>query len=271
MERKKTGRWSQIEHDAFLRGLRKHGRAWKRIAGVIKTRTVVQIRTHAQKYFIKVAKETGVSALSTSNSACDGGYSALLLPEDRLPAAPGKTTSAKKRRRDSRVTASPMSSGGFGAFHNAGAAGDRADGMGVSRCGWGNSSSLQPDGSATPRTVAAATCTPDSPAPPAAISSNTLLLCHVLVAPLTAHHHHHTYKCTGLVRQRTSSRLAAGNETPRTREASDWLENVDTHIERAHAYLTPKFGSPGRNLFAQQIAGGAGAAFFAWPGLDDDT
>lgn len=76
---------------------------------------------------------------------------------------------------------------------------------------------------------------------------------------------------SGLVRQRTSSRLAAGNETPRTRQAAEWLETVDTHIERAHSYLTPKFGSPGRNLFAEQIAGGAGAAFFAWPGLDDDT
>ena len=155
----RTGRWTQTEHDAFLRGLRKHGRAWKRIAGVIKTRTVVQIRTHAQKYFIKVAKETGVSALSTSNSACDGGYSALLLPEDRVPGGSGKARSAKKRRRDSRATASPMAPSAAG-FANAGiAGGQRAEGMGSgSRCGWGSSSSAQP-GSATPRTVAAATCT----------------------------------------------------------------------------------------------------------------
>jgi hypothetical protein len=33
-----------------------HGKAWKKIEGIIKTRTVVQIRTHAQKYFLKMSK-----------------------------------------------------------------------------------------------------------------------------------------------------------------------------------------------------------------------
>jgi hypothetical protein len=33
-----------------------HGKGWKKIASLIKTRTVVQIRTHAQKYFQKLAK-----------------------------------------------------------------------------------------------------------------------------------------------------------------------------------------------------------------------
>lgn len=33
-----------------------HGKGWKKIAKLIKTRTVVQIRTHAQKYFQKLAK-----------------------------------------------------------------------------------------------------------------------------------------------------------------------------------------------------------------------
>ena len=33
-----------------------YGKGWKKIAGLIKTRTVVQIRTHAQKYFLKLSK-----------------------------------------------------------------------------------------------------------------------------------------------------------------------------------------------------------------------
>ena len=33
-----------------------YGKGWKKIAQLIKTRTVVQIRTHAQKYFLKLAK-----------------------------------------------------------------------------------------------------------------------------------------------------------------------------------------------------------------------
>lgn len=44
-----TGRWSEEEHDRFIAALRKHGKDWSRIALYIPTRTVVQIRTHAQK------------------------------------------------------------------------------------------------------------------------------------------------------------------------------------------------------------------------------
>jgi SHAQKYF class myb-like DNA-binding protein len=51
-----TGRWTAEEHRLFLQGLEQHGKGWKKIAGLIKSRTVVQIRTHAQKYFQKLAK-----------------------------------------------------------------------------------------------------------------------------------------------------------------------------------------------------------------------
>jgi SHAQKYF class myb-like DNA-binding protein len=51
-----TGRWTCEEHVLFLKGLEMHGKGWKKIAKLIKTRTVVQIRTHAQKYFQKLAK-----------------------------------------------------------------------------------------------------------------------------------------------------------------------------------------------------------------------
>lgn len=51
-----TGRWSKEEHAIFMEGLRTHGKEWKTIAQMVETRTVVQIRTHAQKYFQKLAK-----------------------------------------------------------------------------------------------------------------------------------------------------------------------------------------------------------------------
>jgi len=51
-----TGRWTKAEHDIFLVGLKQHGKGWKQIAAMIKTRTVVQVRTHAQKYFQKLEK-----------------------------------------------------------------------------------------------------------------------------------------------------------------------------------------------------------------------
>jgi SHAQKYF class myb-like DNA-binding protein len=54
-----TGRWTRAEHDLFLEALRKYGKEWKKVASMVKTRTVVQTRTHAQKYFQKYAKSTG--------------------------------------------------------------------------------------------------------------------------------------------------------------------------------------------------------------------
>lgn len=44
------------EHSLFLEGLRTHGKGWKQIAAMIQSRSVVQIRTHAQKYFQKLSK-----------------------------------------------------------------------------------------------------------------------------------------------------------------------------------------------------------------------
>ena len=41
----------------FVRGLELHSKQWKLIAELIKTRTVVQVRTHAQKYFQKLLKQ----------------------------------------------------------------------------------------------------------------------------------------------------------------------------------------------------------------------
>ena len=51
-------RWSTAEHDLFLQGLQKYGKDWKAIANEIPTRTVVQVRTHAQKYFQKLSNTT---------------------------------------------------------------------------------------------------------------------------------------------------------------------------------------------------------------------
>lgn len=53
-----TGRWTKEEHEAFLSALKMYGKEWKKVAAKVKTRTVVQTRTHAQKYFQKLQKIT---------------------------------------------------------------------------------------------------------------------------------------------------------------------------------------------------------------------
>merc|ERR1719162_1352640 len=70
-----TGRWTAEEHNLFLQGLELHGKGWKKIAGLIKSRTVVQIRTHAQKYFQKLAKakQNGEDVAMAGGGASNGG------------------------------------------------------------------------------------------------------------------------------------------------------------------------------------------------------
>jgi SHAQKYF class myb-like DNA-binding protein len=63
-DKEKIGRWSEHEHLVFLDGLRLYGKQWKTIAGMIGTRTVVQVRTHAQKYFQKVDRSSSLSDIA---------------------------------------------------------------------------------------------------------------------------------------------------------------------------------------------------------------
>jgi SHAQKYF class myb-like DNA-binding protein len=66
------GRWTDEEHSKFLQGIiyarnniaiKKYGKQWGLIQKAVGTRTAVQIRSHAQKYFAK----TGQTILSTTN------------------------------------------------------------------------------------------------------------------------------------------------------------------------------------------------------------
>ncbi|XP_073290575.1 protein CCA1-like isoform X2 [Primulina huaijiensis] len=48
--------WSEQEHDQFLEALQLFDRDWKTIEAFVGSKTVMQIRSHAQKYFLKVLK-----------------------------------------------------------------------------------------------------------------------------------------------------------------------------------------------------------------------
>ncbi|XP_044502272.1 protein REVEILLE 3-like isoform X2 [Mangifera indica] len=48
--------WTDQEHDKFLEALQLFDRDWKKIEAFIGSKTVIQIRSHAQKYFLKVQK-----------------------------------------------------------------------------------------------------------------------------------------------------------------------------------------------------------------------
>ena len=67
-QHRNAGRWSAQEHARFVDGLEKYGRRkWIRIAEHVGTRTVIQVRSHAQKYFKKLRRAAQPPARKVSS------------------------------------------------------------------------------------------------------------------------------------------------------------------------------------------------------------
>ena len=59
-ENQKQGRWSQEEQERFLKGCYLFKNDWVKIKDYIKTRTIPQIRSHAQIYLIKICRKYSI-------------------------------------------------------------------------------------------------------------------------------------------------------------------------------------------------------------------
>jgi SHAQKYF class myb-like DNA-binding protein len=92
-----TGRWTKEEHEAFLSALQMYGKEWKKVAAKVKTRTVVQTRTHAQKYFQKLQKAMESGGSKEDIAAVEMGTA----PEAK------RVPSAKKKRGTPSIAAKP--------------------------------------------------------------------------------------------------------------------------------------------------------------------
>lgn len=51
------GRWREEEHQIFLESLKGVGKNWRDIAAILQTRTAIQVRSHAQKFFMKMVRD----------------------------------------------------------------------------------------------------------------------------------------------------------------------------------------------------------------------
>ena len=67
------GRWSKEEHEKFLEGIVLYGINWKKVKTLIGTRTSIQVRSHAQKFFykMKTCKDVNMGIDFTLNSICN--------------------------------------------------------------------------------------------------------------------------------------------------------------------------------------------------------
>ncbi len=109
---KQTGRWTKLEHSLFLTALHKYGKEWKKVAAMVRTRTVVQTRTHAQKYFQKVQKSTQEEELLGDEDS-DFNLRGVKIPayieeddDDSLTQLAKKPTTSRKRSNKVKVTQS---------------------------------------------------------------------------------------------------------------------------------------------------------------------
>ncbi|KAB2054833.1 hypothetical protein ES319_A12G282100v1 [Gossypium barbadense] len=72
---KQREKWTEEEHQKFLEALRLYGRGWRQIEEHVGTKTAVQIRSHAQKFFSKVARE--------SNDGFESSVKSIEIPPPR--------------------------------------------------------------------------------------------------------------------------------------------------------------------------------------------
>ena len=102
-----------MEHARFLKGLSVFGEKyvcnakfnWREMAQYVQTRDPVQVRTHAQKYFIKLNKQKEKKRkrgeyVDTGNSSLESKISDLLLRINPRP--------LKKEKRETKAGKSPM-------------------------------------------------------------------------------------------------------------------------------------------------------------------
>ncbi|GFP99071.1 titan-like protein [Phtheirospermum japonicum] len=64
---KQRERWTEDEHRKFVEALKLYGRAWRHIEEHVGTKTAIQIRSHAQKFFAKVMRDSNIDGAGCLN------------------------------------------------------------------------------------------------------------------------------------------------------------------------------------------------------------
>ncbi|KAF1793141.1 Myb domain [Phytophthora cactorum] len=95
----KGGRWTKREHELFLEGLQRFGKSWKKISSLVHTRTLVQIRTHAQKYLQKQSR----AAIKNDAKAAESQHQPRMAALSQMNAFPTSLSASASLQTSSTV------------------------------------------------------------------------------------------------------------------------------------------------------------------------
>jgi SHAQKYF class myb-like DNA-binding protein len=108
-----TGRWTKQEHAAFLQGIEKYGKEWKKVAGMVRTRTVMQTRTHAQKYYEKLSQVAAKVNGTPGKTPVSISYNST-----RQASNDAETSGPDPKKKEAKKAAVPKGEGGAKAHKN---------------------------------------------------------------------------------------------------------------------------------------------------------
>lgn len=75
--------WTEEEKTLFKEGLEQHGRNWRLVTAVVKTKTIVQVRSHAQKHFLR--EEAKAQAAKKAERAAEEAKALAAKADKRGP------------------------------------------------------------------------------------------------------------------------------------------------------------------------------------------
>lgn len=105
------GRWTSEEHRLFVDAINEFGREWDKVQAVVKTRSLAQVRSHAQKYFLKLSRSEEIERISETESwKSDDKTSFEELNAVMVLDLMGKVLKKMKSKRDELVCLSETSS-----------------------------------------------------------------------------------------------------------------------------------------------------------------
>lgn len=96
VQQQSSGRWTPEEHARFLEALDRFGRDWRKIQDFVGTRTSAQARSHAQKYFGKLARRAMVN--QTAEVTTTGSYGSIACAQQPVMAPISSPVSAPVQR-----------------------------------------------------------------------------------------------------------------------------------------------------------------------------